>query len=181
MANPWAEHGLSLTVSSPCGGKQGSALGLELLQCSCLLGHTNAGEHQTLKGSSSPPLWPPSRALGKDSQALGRAGSSRRTGSTMIFQSRFGPSGASKATLQSSVAAAGMWRIPAASHRCRGHPRVRSEDHGREGCARPCLRAPAAGASSSSLWLHAGSSLPGLGVQEAPGAGAVRSCPFLPE
>lgn len=31
MANPWAEHGLSLT-SSPCGGKQGSALGLDPLQ-----------------------------------------------------------------------------------------------------------------------------------------------------
>lgn len=42
---------------------------------------------------------------------------------------------------------------------------MRSKDHGREDCAGPCLRAPAAGARSSSLWLHAGSSLPGLGVQ----------------
>lgn len=119
MANPWAEHGLSLTASSPCGGKgeaglspgSGSAAG------SCLLGHSNAGEHQALQGSSSPPHWPPPRALGKDRQAWGRAGSSRShgTGSTMIFQSRFDPSGASKATLRSSVVAAAMWRTPAAS------------------------------------------------------------------
>lgn len=44
---------------------------------------------------------------------------------------------------------------------------MRSKDQGTEGCTRPCLRAPATGARSSSLWPHAGSSLPGLGVQGA--------------
>lgn len=58
---------------------------------------------------------------------------SHGTGGRMIFQSCFGPSGASKVTLQSSVVAAGTWRTPAASHRCRGHPGARSKDHGREG------------------------------------------------
>lgn len=117
MADPWAVGGLGLTASFLYGGKQGSALGLDPLQVTLI-------EHQAHKSSSSPLHWPSPRVLGKDSQALPGASSSRShsTGSRMIFQSRYGPSGASKVTLQSSVVAAGMWRAPAVSHGCRGHP-----------------------------------------------------------
>lgn len=88
MVDPRAVHGLSLTASSPCGGKQGSAPGLVPLQA--------AASWVTLmlmstRPSGAAPLLPTGLHqgfLGKDGQALAGAGSSGsdRTGSRIIFQ-----------------------------------------------------------------------------------------------
>lgn len=70
--SPWAVQGLSLTQSSPCGGKQGSSLGLGPLQATLMLVSTRpsraalllpTGHHQGFWGGRAG-HWPELEAPG---------------------------------------------------------------------------------------------------------------------